>query len=92
MKHSCKHIHRLEQCKPGKFFYSCVAHLPVDRDIKTKFPYFVFWTCIFDRAERLITETNYKLCARVMNRVHRFKILAMDFKSWSRIIKHGLDG
>ena len=31
----CKHVHRLEM---QKFLHFCAAHLPVKRDIKTKFP------------------------------------------------------
>ena len=38
----CKHIHRLEL---QNFFNFCVPHLPDSLDIKTKFPYFLFWTC-----------------------------------------------
>ena len=41
----CKHVHipELQQFKKK----NCVAHLAVKRDIKTKFPYFLFWTCMF---------------------------------------------
>ena len=30
----------------------CVAHLPVKQDIKTKFPYFPFWTYMFKKRNR----------------------------------------
>ena len=46
---SCKHVHRLEL---QMFFYFCVAHLPVKRDIKTKFPYFLFYTCMSEIRNR----------------------------------------
>ena len=35
----CKHVHELEL---WKFLNFCVEHLPVKRDMKTKFPYFLF--------------------------------------------------
>ena len=38
-----KHVHRLEL---QKFFNFCAAHLPVKRGMETKFPYFLFWTCM----------------------------------------------
>ena len=28
------------------FFNFCAAHLPVKRDIETKLPYILFWTCM----------------------------------------------
>ena len=37
----CENVHRVEL---RKFFYFCVAHLPVKRDIKTGLPYFLLWT------------------------------------------------
>ena len=43
----CKHRLKLKNC-----CNFCVAHLPVKRDIKTKFPYFLFWTCMSDIRHR----------------------------------------
>ena len=45
----CKRVHRLEL---QKFLNFCAVHLPVKRDIKTKLPYFLFWTCIHVRNKK----------------------------------------
>ena len=34
------------------FFIFCAAHLPVKRDIKTIFAYFLFWTCMSEIRNR----------------------------------------
>ena len=39
----CKHAHRLEMQKSLHF---SASHLPVRLDMETKFPYFLFWTCM----------------------------------------------
>ena len=43
------HIQGLEL---RKFFNVCAAHLLIERDIKTKFPYFLFWTCMSEIRNR----------------------------------------
>ena len=46
----CKHLHRLEL---RTFFNCCVAHyIPVKRDIKTEFPYFLLWKCMSEIRNR----------------------------------------
>ena len=44
-----EHIQGLEL---RKFFNVCAAHLLIERDIKTKFPYFLFWTCMSEIRNR----------------------------------------
>ena len=45
----CKHVHRLELQK--FFLIFCAAHLPVKRDRKTKFPYFLFWIIYYSNKD-----------------------------------------
>ena len=59
----CKHAHRLEL---QKFSNLCAAHLPVRLDIETKFPYFLFWTCMSEIRNREFRRYIYSLTGNEM--------------------------